>query len=114
MLSLILFITFGVVVAYLAQHNSALVSLTVGPYLFPDIPLFYVITGSVLTGLVLSYVIYLVHTVSLKLKLHGKDKKIMESTNEVADLTKRIHQLELENVKLKKDSGTSPTDINSL
>lgn len=104
MLILILFIVFGSIVAYLAQHNLMRVVLNVGPYTFSDIPLFYVIVGSILTGLLIGYIIYIIHTTLLNFKLRGKDKKIRESTDEVANLTKRIHQLELENAKLAKNS----------
>lgn len=114
MLILILFILFGSIVAYLAQHNLMRIVLNVGPYVFTDIPLFYVIVGSVLTGLLIGYVIYIIHTTLLNFKLRGKDKRIRESTDEVANLTKRIHQLELENVKLKKISDQEVEDENSL
>jgi hypothetical protein len=45
--------------------------------------------------------------------MHGKDNKIKKSNNEIADLTKRIHQLELENEKLKRNSS-EPDDTNAL
>lgn len=114
MFILILFIIFGSIVAYLAQHNLMRVVLSVGPYVFSDIPLFYVIVGSVLTGLGVAYIIYIINTIALKMKISKKDKKILESTNEVADLTKRVHQLEIENAKLKKDSENDREDENSL
>lgn len=114
MLILILFIIFGSIVSYLAQNNLMRVVLRVGPYTFPDIPLFYVIVGSVLTGLGVAYFIYLVNTILLKIKLNKKDRKILDTSNEVAELTKRVHQLELENVKLKKNSELEIDDEKSL
>lgn len=114
MLILILFLVFGALVAYLAQHNLMKVVLNIGPYTYSDIPLFYIIVGSVLVGLGVSYIIYIINTIILKIRLSKKDRKILESTNEVADLTKRIHQLELENAKLKKDSDDNSDDENSL
>ena len=114
MLTLILFLVVGAVIAYFAQYNVALVSVNFGQYVFPNIPLFYVIIGSVVTGLTVAYVIYLLHAISTTLKLRSKDKKIRNAKDEVLELTKRVHQLELENEKLKGDIKAQPQDPNAL
>lgn len=113
MLILILFLIVGSVLAYLAQNNLTLVSVNIGPYVFANIPLFYVIIGSLLVGLILSYVLYLIHTISTSFVLRGKDNKIKKKRDEVAELTKRVHQLELENEKLKHIPQV-PKDRNAL
>lgn len=91
-----------------------LVSVNLGFYTFSDIPLFYVIIASVLFGLVISYVVYLIHSISTTLTLRGKDKKIKENKDEVLELTKRVHQSELENEKLRHGEGEKPQDPNAL
>lgn len=83
-------------------------------YKFSDIPLFYVIAGSLIVGLILSYVIYLVDTIVTSFKLRGKDNTIKKNNDEILDLTKQIHQLELENEKLKHSSNVEPEDKNAL
>ena len=90
------------------------VSVNLGLYTFSDIPLFYVIVGSLLLGLVLSYVVYLLHAISTSFTIHGKDKEIKESKGEVLELTKNVHQLELENEKLQHGEGIKPEDPNAL
>lgn len=90
------------------------VSVNFGPYVFSGVPLFYVIICSLLTGLVLSYVINLVHAAFASLKIRGKEKEIKKNKNEVLELTKRVHQLELENEKLKHNSNAQSDDPNSL
>ncbi|OGM73383.1 hypothetical protein A2595_01790 [Candidatus Woesebacteria bacterium RIFOXYD1_FULL_31_53] len=90
------------------------VSVNLGMYVFKDIPLFYVIVSSLLIGLVLSYILYLVHVVSTSLKLRGKNKEIKKDKDEVLELTKRVHQLELENEKLKHSKSVEPEDQNAL
>jgi len=90
------------------------VSVNLGLYTFSDIPLFYVIVGSLLLGLVLSYVVYLLHAISTSFTIHGKDKEIKESKGEVLELTKNVHQLELENEKLEHGEGLKPEDPNAL
>lgn len=115
MLTLILLLLIGSILAYLSQSNLTPVTVHFGPYVFSDIPLFYVLVGSLLTGLVLSYVIHLVHAISTSLALRGKEQEIKNKKNTVLELTKRVHQLELENERLKNGSRrTKPKDLNAL
>lgn len=100
---------------YLAQNNLMVVSLHLGTYVFTDIPLFYVIIGSLLTGLILAYLVYVFKSIVTAFTMHRKDKKIKEGNSEIVDLTKRIHQLELENEKLKHSPSVhEPQDTNAL
>ena len=48
MFILILFLIIGSVMVYLAQNNLMLVTLHLGTYVLSDIPLFYIIVGSLL------------------------------------------------------------------
>ena len=115
MFTLILFLIISSVIAYLAIRNSMLVVLHFGPYVFSDIPLFYVIIGSLLTGLGLAYLSYLVSSIFTGFTIRGKDKKIKQGKSENIDLTKQIHQLELENERLKNNSTViEPQDKNAL
>jgi putative membrane protein len=113
-LILILLLVTGSILAYLSHNNLMLVSVNLGPYVFSDVPLFYVIIGSLLAGLILSYLISLIHSISTSFTLRGKEKEIQKNKNEVLELTKRVHQLELENEKLKNKSSIKPKDANAL
>lgn len=112
--TLILLLVVGSLITYLSKFNSMLVSLNFGKYVFTDIPLFYVIIGSLLVGLVLSYVAFLSTRISNSFKLRGKDIEIKKDMDDVLELTKRVHQLELENEKLKHKSSNEPEDKNAL
>lgn len=115
MLTLILFLVVGGVMVYLAQNNLMLITLNLGTYVFSGIPLFYIIIGSLLTGLGLAYLIYLVNSIFTAFTMRGKDIKIKKGKSENVDLTKRIHQLELENERLKNNSTiVEPRDKNAL
>jgi hypothetical protein len=47
--------------------------------------------------------------------MHKKDNKIKETKSEVVDLTKQIHQLELENERIKNNTTLiEPEDKNAL
>lgn len=115
MLILILLLVFGVIMVYLAQYNLALVTLRFGTYEFSNIPLFYIIICSILIGLGLAYLIYLFNSIFAAFSMRGKDNKIKEGKSEIVDLTKQIHQLELENERLKNNSTViEPSDKNAL
>src|SRR3989344_7967782 len=112
MLLLILFLVVGSMLAYISKYNLMLVSVNLGQYVFSNIPLFYVITGSVVAGLALSYLMYFAHDISTSWILRGKKNELKKNKDEVLELTKRVHQLELENEKLKHSSRNEPEDSN--
>lgn len=115
MMKLILLFVGGGVMVYLAQNNLTLVTLHLGVYEFSGIPLFYIIVGSLLVGLGMAYLLQFVHSIVTAISMHGKDNKIKQGNSDIVDLTKRIHQLELENEKLKNNfSFNEPQDKNAL
>jgi uncharacterized membrane protein len=112
---LIFLLVIGAIMAYLAQNNSMLVTLRLGTSVLSGIPLFYVIIGSLLTGLVLAYCIYLVNSIFTAFSMHRKDTAIKHGKSDIVNLSKRIHQLELENERLKNNSKIDePQDKNAL
>lgn len=115
MLTLILFLVVGSAMVYLAQNNLTPVTLRLATYTFSNIPLFYIIIGSLLAGLGLAYLVDLVHSIFTGFTIRGKDNKIKQGKSENVDLTKQIHQLELENERLKNNSTViEPQDKNAL
>ena len=114
MLVLILLLVISALLVYISQFNFTPVTVNLGFYVFSDIPLFYVIIASVLFGLILSYVVYLVRSISTSFTLRGKNKEIKKNQDEVLELTKNVHQLELENEKQKNDVNLTPPDQNAL
>jgi len=115
MLTLILLLVVSGAMVYLAQNNLTQVTLQLGTYALSGVPLFYVIIGSMLAGLILAYLVHLINAVVVAFSMRGKDSKIKQSKKEIAELTKRIHQLELENEKMKNSSeGVEPEDPNAL
>jgi TRAP-type C4-dicarboxylate transport system permease small subunit len=114
MLILILFLVVGSVMVYISKYNFVPVTVNLGIHTFLNVPLFYVIAGSVLFGLVLSYLVYLVRAISTSITLRSKNKEIKEEKEEVLELTKNVHQLELQNEKQKNDVRPEPQDKNAL
>jgi uncharacterized membrane protein len=112
MLKLILLLVIGSSMVYLSHNNLSQVTLHLGTYELPGVPLFYVIIGSILLGLGFSYLIYLINSVFTGFALRGKDSKIKKGKNEIDDLKRQIQKLEVENEKLKNDAELQkrPTD----
>lgn len=90
------------------------VTVNLGWYVIADVPLFYVMIGSLLFGLVLSYLINIIHAISNSFAMRGKNKEIKKEKGEVLELTKQVHKLELENEKQKNDKNTELTDTDAL
>lgn len=111
---LILFLIVGSILVYLSQFNFMPVSVNLGVYVISDIPLFYVIVGSLIFGLVVSGLVYFVGSISTSFTIRGKNNEIKKTKAEVLLLTKRVHQLELENEKLGYSSGSLREDKNAL
>jgi hypothetical protein len=101
-------------IAYFATQNTNLINLHLGFYITPGIPLYFVLIGTLLLGLLLSWIFSLVNSISSKMTLHGKENKIKEDEKTIAELTKEIHQLEIQNSRLKEKSGEGNIDDKSL
>lgn len=114
MLILILLLIIGSALVYVSRFNFTPVTLNLGLYLLEDIPLFYVIVGSFVIGLVLSYFVHLIRAISTSFTIHGKNREIKKDKGEILELTRRIHQLELEKEKLSHLSNNIPKDPDAL
>lgn len=101
-------------IAYFATQNTNLINLHFGTYTSPDIPLYLVVTGALLLGLLLAWIFSLVNSLSSKMTIHGKENKIKEDERTITELTKTTHQLELDNARLKEKSGEEDIDDKSL
>jgi lipopolysaccharide assembly protein A len=114
MLTLISVVLFGILSAFFATQNASHITISLASYTFRNVPLYLVVLISLLVGLLLSSLISVVNTLSASLTIHGKDVKIKETKQSLTDLTKRIHQLELENERLKTKHDDRANDEKSL
>ena len=114
MLILILCFVAGSLLAYISKSNLMPVTVNLGSYVFTNVPLFYVITASLVSGLILSVIIHFFRDVTVALDIRARKKEMKEKKSEVLELTKRVHKLELENEKLKHGTHNEPQDRNAL
>ena len=113
MFALIVLVVFGIGVAFFATQNTQTVSITLGNYPLTGVPIYLIVLVSLLLGFVVSWIINLVDVISSALKIHGKENTIKDANKQISELTKKVHQLELENERLKGESG-HPSDDKSL
>ncbi len=114
MLALFLFISFGLIFGYFATLNTAASSISFGVYTFEQVPLYLIVIASFAIGVLFSSIFYMLQSVSARLILGKKGKELESEKKEVAELMKRVHQLELENTKLKAKHGDIEEDEDSL
>lgn len=114
MLTLVLTVIFGLIFAYFATQNTEGVTMRFAEYNSAIIPLYLVVLGSLLVGLLLAWLINFINSIASSITLHGKESELKKAERMVAELTKRIHQLELENTRLKAENNEETLDDKSL
>ncbi|OGD86571.1 hypothetical protein A2870_02140, partial [Candidatus Curtissbacteria bacterium RIFCSPHIGHO2_01_FULL_41_11] len=97
---------FGLLVAlifsYFALQNSEPVDLRFGQYIAPNIPVYIIAIISMVTGVILSLIFSLTESLSAAMTIFGKDRKIKVAENNLATLENKMHNLEMENARLKE------------
>lgn len=107
---LITAVLFGLGFAYLATQNTLGVTLNAGGYMFPNIPVYIVVLGSLLVGLFLAWFFSSIGWVSSFMTIRHKDSKIKQTENQIAKLENRVQELELENAELQNETPTVVTE----
>lgn len=113
MATLVVSVLFGIVMAYFATQNTQAISLNFWSYSVPGIPIYVVVVGGLLVGLLLSWIISLVNSIITAFTIRDKESTIKDYRKENAELAKQVHQLELENTRLKAETN-APVDDKSL
>lgn len=89
-------IIFGLFFTVFAVQNTALTSLAFGNLSLPQIPLYIIVLGSLLLGVIIAWIFAIVDNLTTVFLLNRKEKTIRELKKVVTSLTRRVHQLELE------------------
>lgn len=103
MLLLIVTFIFGAFLAFFATQNTNGVDISYLGYQWQNIPLYMVVIGSILVGLIIAGIISVINSFTNTFTLMGKDHKIKESTRAATDLQKKIDDLEIDNSRLKTE-----------
>lgn len=114
MIALILFIIFGLLFGYFATLNTSLVSLHFGIYSIDSVPVYLLVLVSLGVGTLFASVFYFLKSIGSAFALNKKEGEIRNEKKEIAELTKELHKLEIENTKLKTKNGGESEDEDSL
>ncbi len=106
MLSFLFTIIFAIFIAYVSTQNTTPVTIHLQQYSWPGIPLYLLLLTFLLTGALFAWILHVLNIFSMNMLLKSRSNSLAEEKRMNLELTKRIHQLELENTKL-----TSEEDI---
>jgi hypothetical protein len=98
---LIAIIVFAAAITFFATQNAGPVDLHLSGYHLTNVPIYWVVLGSVLITLLFSWILFLVNSISSSFVLHGRDKTVKQLKNENGELTKKVHQLEIDNANMQ-------------
>lgn len=99
MLTIIFTVIIGLVFAYFSTFNSMGVTIHPTPDTAFTAPLYLVILGSLLIGLVISAILSILNSMTTFFILRKKESTIHELKKTTGELIKRVYQLELENAQ---------------
>jgi uncharacterized integral membrane protein len=110
MVVLLVAVIFGGLIAYFGMQNISPVTIRLNEYVWDDVPLYLVIVGSLLVGLFIAWILYFARSVSSTLTIYGKDRAMKKAKHTVADLERRVQELEAEKAQLKNELS-HPSEI---
>lgn len=113
MLILFLAIVISIIFSIFATQNTGLITLYFYNFSLPNIPIYIVILASVLSAFLVSLFVQLIKNLSSGFKISSQQSKIKTLKKELAEVTKELHKMELENAKFKNELG-EPQDENSI
>jgi uncharacterized integral membrane protein len=109
MLSILFSAILGLAIGYFALQNATPVTIQVGELVFQEVPLYLVAVGSLIVGILVASMLYLARTVSANMHVHGRPQPATTDKT-VAALERRIHDLEIENTRLKASHDSHVRD----
>jgi uncharacterized integral membrane protein len=104
MIVLLATLALGLIFSYFALQNTQPVTVRLENFVFGNIPLYMVAIGSMLLGILLSLIISLTESITSAINMYGKDRKIKKTEDSLQNLETRIHELEAENARLRRNS----------
>lgn len=110
MLMLLLTVILGVVFAIFATQNVGLTTIYFGNFSLQSVPIYLIALIPLLIGLSVSFVVYLIKSLSDSMTISEDKDEISRLKEELAEVTKEAHKLELENTKFKAKTGEFDED----
>src|SRR6267142_58837 len=114
MVTLVLIIIFGSIFGYFATQNTLNVNIHFLNYSTRPLPLYLVILVSIGIGILITMFFNFLKWFSARRKSGKKERDLEKTENEVNELTKTVHKLELKNTKLETELGKEDVDEDSI
>lgn len=111
MLSLIVTILFALAIAYFAIQNTIGVTLVLANNILTGVPLYFIVIGSVLTGVILASIISGLNAFSAYQRLRGKEQIIAADKEQIQGLQEKVMTLEAENTQLRTEHARTDDNI---
>lgn len=96
---------FGVFFTVFAVQNTDPVALHFGSLVSPRLPLYVIILGSLLAGVITAWLFAAIDNITTYFLLNKKEKTIRELKKMTTSLTRRVHQLEVEKDNAENEPG---------
>lgn len=103
MATLIVTFIMAILFTFIAVQNTGSVTVNLFNTVFTNVPLFLVILGSLLVGLLLAGFVSAFESFASFLILKSKDTQISSAHTTIEELNKKLQDLKLENARLKED-----------
>lgn len=113
MFTLFFTVALGIFFSIFATQNTGLISLNFVGYTIPNVPIYLAILVPVLITLTVGWFIQFIRSISTRMAGSNQKNKINDLKRELAEVTKDLHKMELENAKFKNELG-EPQDENSI
>lgn len=104
MLAVIITIIFATLVAFFATLNTTSVVIHVPQYSV-SVPVYLVVLMSLLVGFVFAWMLHLLDAFASLFILRGKDNVIKKEKKVNSELTNKVHDLEVEKIKLNTEKS---------
>ena len=103
-------VVFGVAFAIFASYNTESVDINFVNYVLSGVPVYLVVLAPLLFGTFVSFIIYLIKNLWSDLTVDEFKDEVKKLKQELGEITKEAHKLELENTKLKAKIGEFDED----
>lgn len=114
MITLVFVIFFGVIFSYFATINTGLININLGYYQLQNIPIYLTVLISAAIGMFLAAILHFLKYLSAYFTLGKKERDLKDTNKRIAELTRDLHKLELENTRLRSEKGKEDFDEESL
>src|SRR5581483_6631696 len=99
--ALLVALLIGAGVAFFAVQNTHFITLTIANYAIPGVPLYVVVIGALVLGVIISLVLHLIGSFSSLLETRGKDTALANTERENKVLRQQLQTLRIENARLR-------------